>query len=196
MIKFVFIFGSVFMGLAATASFAEPVPTARSCENLKAELALSVVGSDYSSLASSVMSPCLFERNIQLGLIYGLIGFPYLGDDQWEIISGHQLLFSLSVKEDLVRAENYASGLKVQIGVGVVTVESQAYKNKEFQKAKINSIPESDVSLGWYTSYHSWETNMGLIFRNFDSIDAYRIKTELMPRNDFGYQVAISYLIK
>lgn len=184
------------MGLVTTRSFADAVPAAKSCENLKAEMGLSLVGSVYNGYRTSVMSPCLFDRNIQLGMIYGLIEFPYLGDEQWETVLGHEVLFSFSLKQDLVANEKYTSGLKVQFGFGAVRVESQKYKNKEFEKVKINSIPESDLSLGWYTTYQNWETNLGLISRSFNNLEAYSIKKNLMPQRDFGYQVAISYLIK
>ncbi|MEI8026014.1 MAG: hypothetical protein WCI18_06680 [Pseudomonadota bacterium] len=196
MYKFVFVFGSVVMGLMTTRSFADVVPTAKSCENLKAELGLQLVGSDYNGYRASVMSPCLFDRDIQLGMIYGLIDFPYLGDDQWESVLGHEVLFSVSLKHDLVAKEEHTSGLKVQFGFGAVRVESQKYKNKEFEKTKTNSIGESDLSLGWYTTYQNWETNLGLINRNFDNMNAYSIKNNLMPQRDFGYQIGLSYLIK
>ncbi len=196
MLKYVLVLGSVFMGLGATTSFADAVPAAKSCENLKAEVGVSLVASEYNGIRTSVMSPCLFDRNIQLGMIYGLIDFPYLGDEGWESVVGHEVLFSFSVKQDLVANEKYTSGLKVQFGFGTVRVESQKYKNKEFEKVKINSIPESDLSLGWYTTYQNWETNLGLISRSFNSLEAYSIKNELIPQRDFGYQVGISYLIK
>ncbi len=196
MLKFVFVFGSVVMGLVTTRSFADAVPAAKSCENLKAEVGVSLVGSDYNGYRTSVMSPCLFDRNIQLGMIYGLIDFPYLGDEGWETVVGHEVLFSFSIKQDFVANEKYASGLKVQLGFGTVRVESQKYKNKEFEKVKINSIPESDFSVGWHTTFQNWEGNVGLMSRSFNSLEAYSIKNELMPQRDFGYQVGLSYLIK
>jgi len=183
------------MGLVTTRSFADGVPAAKSCENLKAEVGVSAVASKYDGIRTSVMSPCLFDRNIQLGMIYGLINFPYLGDDQWETVFGHEVLFSFSSKQDLFRNDKYSWGLKAQFGAGTVRVESQKYKNKEFEKTKINSISERDFSVGLNITGQNWEGYMGLISRNFSGLEAYRIKNALVPQIDFGYQIGLSYLI-
>jgi hypothetical protein len=175
---------------------ANDVPTAKACEDLKASAGVSIIASDYSSSRINLMTPCLFEKNIQLGVTYGLIEYPYVGDSNWEEVLGHELLLSFSIRGDLASNENYTSGIKTDISVGRIRVESEKYKDEDFQESKINSVPEVEIALGFYTTYKSWESNIGLTQRTFETSNVYAVKGEILPRRDLGVRIDFSYLLK
>lgn len=185
-------FGFSFVALAEV----EELIQARNCRNLKAQIGLTSLASNYSTFRFRALSPCLFDHSIQLGASLGWVGFPYENpkEEEWSEIYGAEFLFHGAVNMDFIVGNDFSTGLKADLAFGTISVRSSKYNDGVFEEKKRNLIGTSEFTLGLSSTFTSWTSMLGITSRTFSN-GIHRVEGERVPRHDLGFVVAVDYML-
>jgi hypothetical protein len=175
---------------------ADEIIQARNCRNLKAQIGVTSLASNYSTFRFRALSPCLFDHSIQLGASLGWVGFPYEDpkEEEWSQIYGAEILFHGAVNMDFIVGSDFSTGLKADLAFGSINVRSSKYKDGVLEEKKKNLIGTSEFTLGLSSTFTSWTSMIGITSRSFSN-GIHRIEGERVPRHDLGFVVAIDYML-
>lgn len=169
----------------------------RNCRDLKAQVGITSIASTYSTVRIGALSPCLFNRSVQLGLSLGSVGFPYENpkEEEWSMVFGTEIMLHGAVNVDFVEGGDFSTGLKANLAFGTINVRSSKYKDGVFEEKKRNLIGSSEFTLGLSSTFTHWATLIGITSRSFSN-GIYRVEGERVPIHDLGFTVVVDYLIK